>query len=190
MIPKIEDVETPVVGKIYRVKTVYHHSWASNVPIYGPEHEDREFIKFPDDHYHVDWRFVSDQFYRTRLDGYLIRRYLIRRGQILTDDERKHLEWKIRFLHGVVVSTKFCGATGHLNLKMRREMPSYPLPKDIPWLKALEEAYAFARLGACLTCPHRGLSLKGLKPNKDGTITCTGHGLTWNPNSGFLVRST
>ncbi len=68
-----------------------------------------------------------------------------------------------------------------------RETPEYPDVTKITWFTVLEAAYSDARM-KCKTCPHRGLPLDGL-PVKDGVITCTGHGLKWNIETGALCPS-
>lgn len=170
MIPRISEVDTPVVGRFYVVSVVYHRTWKEEVAIYGPAHDDKEFLDFEDVHWHVDWRFSSSRFVQRKL------RYNV------SDPER--------FLHGIVASVHLCSPPKFSKKKMLRETPPYPIASEVPWLKKLEDHYAFNRLPKCLTCPHRGISLKHAKPDEHGIITCPGHGLSWNRNTGFLVRST
>ena len=52
------------VGRFYRVPCVWA-SWPNLGsrprwwPVLGPQHEDEEFIGFPYQHYHVDYRFLN-----------------------------------------------------------------------------------------------------------------------------------
>lgn len=175
MTPRLEDVESPVVGKFYIVPVVFHRTWKREVAIYGPAHEDKEFLNFEDIHWHVDWRFASKRFYDHKR---------LSRSRGISLDECN------RYLHGIVANRELCNAPYEKKRKMMRETPPYPRADTVPWLKKLEEAFTFHRLPRCRTCPHKGISLKHVKPNAQGLVTCTGHGLTWNVNTGMLVRGT
>jgi hypothetical protein len=169
----INEVTQPVIGRFYVVPTVFNAGWKINVPIYGPPHNDKEYLDFEEEHYHVDWRFVGNRFYRYRLST-----------RFATDCDPSY------FLHGIVTCLKFGNEVRPMRLRMKRETPSYPPPDKIPWLKKLENAYNFHRLPKCRTCPHKGISLCHVKPDNNGLITCPGHGLTWHSVTGALVRGT
>lgn len=168
--PRIEDVSAPFVGAYYLVPTAYNNRWRVRVPIYGPLHEDRDFIGFQEEHWHIDWRFVTHGFYNDRLWT------------------RK--EGAASFLHGIVTSRNMVGddALETRRLRMKRETPPYPPADKVPWLGELEAAFKGRVLPLCRTCPHRGISLRNLEPDKDGVVLCTGHGLAWNVKTGALVR--
>lgn len=172
-VPKVTEVDMPVLGRFYMVPTVFHAGWGRTVPIYGPPHDDAEFLNFKEIHWHVDWRFASESFYRHKITTRF-----------------QHHNNPSRLLHGVVASRIRCGEPVDKRLKMKRETPPFPKASSVPWLKKLEEAFEFHRLPKCLTCPHRGISLKQMTPDANGVITCTGHGLSWNSRTRFLVRST
>ncbi len=163
-----------VIGRYYPIPTVrgrvydYLHDW----PVMGPEHEDAEFINFPHQHYHIDWRFVPGRLFNA-LDG----------GWI-----------------SVVALPLMGKSSGGLGpnpdglpnpvmrrLKCKRELPAYPGEKAT-WLPRLEEKYQDCRLKTPI-CPHRGIALDNLPCNEDGVVTCPGHGLRWNIKTGELVRT-
>lgn len=52
----VETVAMPEVGRRYSVPCIYATDWKCWLPIFGPIHEDKEFIQFPDQHWHIDWR--------------------------------------------------------------------------------------------------------------------------------------
>lgn len=188
MIPNIEDVQNPVIGRFYwvpcvvRPKAADDWHWATEpykvarenwLPVIGPWHEDAEHVGFEPHHFHYDWRFLATSIYQLWLG----------------DD-----------LPGRVFSRVHTGGPFMLNcpepartrrkLKMKREMPEFPLlsprtGKLVHFIPLLEKAFAGQRL-KCLVCPHQGLPLKGL-PVKDGTVICPGHGLKWNVTTGELV---
>ena len=61
-IPRIDDVARVEVGRYYMVPTVWY-PWPDSrqvaVPVIGPRHEDADFLRFPDHHYHADGRFLA-----------------------------------------------------------------------------------------------------------------------------------
>lgn len=158
--------EPCVIGRYYRVPCVDVPMWNGMVPVFGPLHEDREIIGFPEEHWHIDWRFVPSAFIDQRTS----------RGVV----------------HGLVVSWKNArGGIVMLRRKCRREMPDFPTHphsgREVFWLRDLEANHRGARLKCGRICPHRGLPLAGC-PVKDGVVVCPGHGLAWNVDTGELVR--
>lgn len=155
------------VGKFYRVPCVKTNKplWlldaGYSVPVIGPAHEDSDVINFPEDHWHVDWRFVTNDFF----------------------------EFHTRFRAepgGTVISVRnTTSEVFNRRIKCRREMPAFP--NGAPWQTALEKAYADCRLKPGLVCPHRGIPLAGV-PSEGGVIVCPGHGLAWNAATGEMVK--
>ena len=166
--PKIESAGSVVVGNYYSVphvatnKDVFHRKPGTLIPIIGPEHEDAEFINFPFDHWHIDWRFVNRSLFKQRGNGWVVLGTPINVSN--TTNEIIH---KVR--------------------KCLREMPVFP-PARVPWRPKLEAAYAGCKLKPGMVCPHRGIPLNGC-PVKDGVVVCPGHGLRWNVETGELLRS-
>ncbi len=187
-LPRIEDVETPVVGRFYDVPTVDWRRWVNRsglfpMPVLGPLHEDREHIGFSDDHWHFDWRFAPQD-------------------QLVRHMEADHTDDPAIALKSVATAHAVRGSVYRARWKCRRPMPVLPVQFQriegwmgsrpflpIPWLPALERAFAGEKLPACRKCPHRGLPLRGL-PETDGVVVCPGHGLAWDVQTGALVRRT
>jgi hypothetical protein len=176
MTPKISDVDKPEVGKLYLVPCVYS-SWKKGArwwPVIGPWHQDKE-IQFDAFHFHYDFRFFPQRNMMDRSGlGYdLTRVHFIPQSWDGKKDTTTQPEivWRRR--------------------KMQREMPDFPLRLRSGELsnvcKTLEPIYKDAKL-KCMTCPHRGMSLKGL-PVKDGVVVCNGHGLRWNVATGEMVET-
>ena len=161
------------IGRYYSVPTVTGNlsSVRRDWPVFSDKHEDREIIGFPHMHYHIDWRFVS-----RRAIGE-IGRYRWRR---------------IEHLYGLVLHE---GPMNEDNLPasvMRRRkyrgtfedvLGAFPQAK---WLDKLASTYATCRLKN-MTCPHRNISLANCQV-VNGIVTCPGHGLRWNVETGKVVK--
>ena len=161
------------IGRYYSVPTVtgnlatIRHDW----PVFSDKHEDREIIGFDHVHYHVDWRFVSLRMF-SRVAN--LRYYT-------TSDK----------LYGLVLHE---GPMNDNNLPapiMRRRkyrgsfeqvLGTFPKAK---WMDKLVSTYATCRLKN-MTCPHRNISLANC-PVVNGIVTCPGHGLRWNVETGKVV---
>lgn len=141
--------------------------WMSWTPVIGGEHEDFEFIRFGNNHWHHDWRFSSDVVVRdTTIDNPTVCLPLV---VIVPLYSKVETSWRRR--------------------RCLRNMPAYENPKSLRWMGPLENAFGDHQLPpGCTTCPHRGLPLNGIPADQDGVVTCPGHGLSWNLATGRLVR--
>lgn len=159
--PPVESDEPVRLGRYYSVPCVFVSPWKRTVPILGPLHEDKNIIGFPDEHWHIDWRFVDSRWFRTCSARHPV--------------------------HAKVVSAKkTAGGIVRRNLKCKRLMPEFPFVRH-SWMASLEDAFSSARLRAGLVCPHRGISLAGC-PVNNGVVVCPGHGLAWCVATGELSR--
>lgn len=161
------------IGKYYEVPTVHGENLGcvGHWPVLGPKHEDREIIDFPELHYHIDWRFVGNEFYE----------WMVRRG--------RRSPYGLGNIYSLVlVDTKNhkLGPVIHRRMKCKRDFPQYPA--GVRWIDQLYDAYAEARLTDDLICPHRGASLASLPTDDAGCVTCPLHGLRWNLKTRRLWR--
>lgn len=186
MAARIEDLTTPpVVGTRYDVPgVVIPKDWPRTGeegraargrflpgwwPTLGPEHEDREILEFPPWHIHIDPRFVPNSRFKPEL---LISPLNLSRTE---RDPYPPLTHERRIV-------RCC-----------RTMPGWPWNAPIPYFKGhtmwkrLEDEYAGARLKSCKVCPHRGIPLSSMEP-QDGVLTCPGHGLRWDAQTGEIVK--
>lgn len=160
--------DSMTVGKFYTVPAVRVRTWhgfSGWLPVIGPKHEDAEFINFPWQHYHLDWRFAPDSVFK------------------------KLSYWRgPTFVYGAAIQCPDTRGTRVIDegpvqkrMKCKREPPAYPFD-SAPWVKALAAKYACAKLTKGL-CPHRGIPVTAMI--RDGDIlTCPGHGLRWNALTG------
>ena len=143
-VPLVTEVESVEVGRFYLVPCVYmppdgSRSLTGWAPIIGPRHSDEETIKFPDEHYHYDFRFVTAA-QMSKILG--LREPAIAPAVVLDSKYVKDTRWRRRM----------CRHAGP---------PEWPYQRS-PWMAALEDAYASHRLKPdCRVCPHRGLPLNG-----------------------------
>lgn len=168
------------VGKSYLVPCIYvapkqrYGGWAAFMPVIGPRHSDAEHLNFPYEHFHIDWRFVSDRAFQSACD--------MRTGKP----------------HGLVITNthgerKLDGAPVLRRRVCKRPMPDFPRQPGVQTRSAvfvaLEEAHAStcSRLKPGNICPHRGIDLTPFI-QADGTAICPGHGLKWNTTTGELMR--
>lgn len=131
------------------------------VPLLGPLHEDAEIINFPERHWHVDWRFVSQKAW-------------------------DHFSYLRSRLARPISENNVTGQLTRHRLKCKREMPIFPDKSRVLWLEKLEESFQNNCLKPGLICPHRGIPLAGCQV-ENSVVVCPGHGLAWNIESGKLV---
>lgn len=168
---RVEDLTSPpVIGETYLVPCIWGsaltHPRPSSfewIPITGPRHSDSDYIGFNPMHFHFDHQFLSERF-------------------------RKELVHWMNPEPLTYVAEHYDKAVGivHWPLVCVRHVKSYP---RLSFSSALEHGYRNKAV-TCGKCPHRGLPLSSL-PREPGTdiVTCPGHGLRWDLNTGDMVGS-
>lgn len=160
--PRADELDAPpVIGQLYLVPCVPHPRRAGVwFPVLFPRHIDADPpIDFDRPHFAYDPRFLD-------LDLVVPGLAEARAGDVL--------------LHAHVGP----GEPELRPLRCLREMPAFP--NRAYWLPELERAYA-GRRSDCRTCPHRGVSLRGLPEREGGLVECPGHGLRWRLRDGALA---
>lgn len=171
------------IGKFYRVpaiKTLRKSHWYGMwMPIIGPLHRDIEILKFPPEHWHVDWRFAPERALK-------LCRYKQPYSEVVQVLAYDHCDW-------MPADQKYPQIEGGVEMKRmrcKRAWPQYPHTLiQRHWGPALEKAFSECKLKPGLICPHRGISLEGAHREGD-VVTCPGHGLRWNVKTGELVTTT
>ena len=204
---------TPREGRWYRVPCVrafygsdqYLQWW----PVIGPGHSDREILNFPTEHFHVDYRFLSNRKLRvlrsywdenrsapspsgTGADTVFI--FPICAHQIHPTIRRAvdvPYRWRAdHFKPDLLADVSGKREDWFQRRRMLCTSPAFPrYSLRAPWHPALEDAYEHHRLGAHRICPHRQADLSSIDPVA-GIITCPLHGLRWWSDSGRLARHT
>lgn len=160
------------VGRFYRVPAVRVNRWNTFVgwlPVLGPEHEDREIIGFPYQHFHIDWRFAPVAAWNwassLRLGKSGVFSWIIHcpdsRGDKVIEE----------------------GPTLR-RMKCKRELPPYPV-EAAKWLPELSRRFACTRL-INGKCPHRGIPVESMILDGD-VLTCPAHGLRWSAITGEAI---
>lgn len=194
-IPDIETAHEVVVGRYYRVPCTLdgYVDWREPrrlnvvVPILGPLHEDRKFIRFPQQHWHIDWRFVTALFMESRLESY---REQTRDGpyyQSFTQPLVSVIAPNLIPIHRRPHShPAFAGGKMVIRRTLRCKRLFAEFPADAFWIPELELAMR-DNVVCDNICPHRGISLKGVESTDGMTVVCPGHGLRWDKASGRMV---
>ena len=177
-----DNLMVPEVGKFYKVPTIrlLRLSETIVVPVHGSKHEDKQFIKFPYQHWHADPRFMSDRVLHTYEGpfGALPERYAMGLPVAYPRAwDKTHRPWMAQPLDDEPI---------YRLRKCQRTMPLFP--DGAPWLKKLSKHWADYRLDLDNpVCPHRGFTLCDAPRDADGYAVCPGHGLRWNLETGTVV---
>lgn len=159
----------PKIGErawVPSIRVAWNHPdivFSGDLPLIGPKHNDTEVLGFDPEHIHVDLRFVP-------------RKYI---DQI-----------KVPPALRVVIFGKLESGLRYPDIKLRefvclREWPVFP-SEQLSRSKELSEHWSGVQMKKMI-CPHRGISLAAC-PVVNGVVTCPGHGLKWNVETGKLVR--
>jgi hypothetical protein len=134
------------------------------IPILLPKHDDPE-IGAPFQHYHLDFRFLTE--WSLKKAGF---------AWVLAQPHGYGETHQRKFYQEEIV---------YRRMKCKREMPQYP--RHIArWMPTLCAKYKGSRL-VNGKCPHKGIDLSGCVP-VNGVVTCPGHGLMWDVETGKMVE--
>ncbi|MEG4286278.1 Rieske 2Fe-2S domain-containing protein [Microcoleus sp. A006_D1] len=166
----------PIVNRKYLVRCIetigFKYEKTYMLPVIGDFHTDQEIIGFPDEHIHIDWRFLSrsdwSDFSNNGLGADLVYSAVISRQYVVGETEKV--------------------------LRCNRDFPPFPLQipeHHIEWFPHLEKFYCTSSSmpdvdASQERCPHRGTKLSSVACNKHGIKVCPAHGLQWN-SKGNLV---
>lgn len=168
-----ELTELPEVGRYYLVPTVAAELFGRrrHWPVIGPKHNDREFLGFEAQHYHLDGRFLSDG-----------------RVRLLQHATGLRLE---RLVASFAVMLNL-GELRYARRRCHRVEATYNYPGHMPTFANLWAAYAGQTCDrdaqGGIVCPHRRAPLGSLVAH-DGVIRCPLHGLRINASTGVVLAT-
>ena len=160
--------EKVLVGEVYLVPCITVPLWRGAEPapwpILGPAHSDNGAIR-ASTHFHWDVRFFpGGDFFPVRV------------GSVIAVATPRDLMAKVHFMREPV-------EVEYRWLECTREQPEFPI-EQAPWSDALRIAFRDIPLKPGQLCPHQGVYLGGMAQDKEGCVTCPGHGLRWNLGTG------
>jgi hypothetical protein len=151
-------------------RTLNCMSW---VPVWPIDHDDAD-IGFPERHYHIDWRFVSDEDLRCIFG--------VARG---SQSSKLAITDILEHVILLVITTDAVRAGPMERLQIcRRDRLTWPGCHRAP--ERLEPKHKDAKL-RCGRCPHWGFDLRTVKPDSNGIIQCPGHGLCFRADTGEIA---
>jgi len=164
---KIEDCENPVIRGVYMVRHIFVN--ADWIPVFSHKHKDDERYNLnPNEHYHVDWRFASEQ-------------QIINQRKIFSDNSYNFLPERY--------SKEYFAAYSAFNVIEQYRMAEYKRDFDaVPEFPRLVEYMVLKGTKMKkMICPHHGTNMKSCRISINGIVQCPQHGLKWNIKNGDLV---
>ena len=159
-----------ILGKYYQVPAVRVDNWHGFegwLPVVGPKHEDAEIIKFPWEHFHIDWRFAARSLF-DYIASFRGASYVLAWPVQCPDTRGERV-----IQEGPILK----------RMTYKRETPQFPPRPSTSWAPVLAQKYACAKLINGV-CPHRGIPVSAMHREGD-ILTCPGHGLQWNAITGL-----
>ena len=160
------------------------HNKPSWVPVIGPQHDDRQFLKANFQHYHIDWRYLTLGQVKaiqecSKYSGTTVNQIVI--TQVIPEGYNTVIN-----LNNI---DQYPAETYLKDMKRRcsRDFTPYPAVRG-NWLPDMEDAFHGQELIDGHTCPHQLTDLTTISPDSNGNVTCPLHGLTWNQKTGKLVK--
>ena len=199
------------VGKLYPVPHVRARLLTQGRPrwwaVLGPAHDDREYIEFHHRHYHIDYRFLTDDDLREihafntgalnpPLDPTLL---------VITNTAPENWDPRDpRNSHTIPAVMQYLnGRTMYVGLPLESlPTPEYPTgtyirtrrrkmqrqnggpDRQLGWISILRRAYENSKLLPGMICPHRGADLSRISQDEEGVITCPLRRPRWRADTG------
>ncbi len=183
LFPKVTNLRSPpVVGQTYAVPCYRQEAHvvgqaiqgATYLPVYLPAHEDGELLSFPVWHYHVDHRFMSD--------GEVESRYR-QRVQLRGDEKPRSPDLRRSLADSLDLVHTNDGTPDYASVWWKPMVCYASEQRTTASLPALVTHFRDKPL-SCLRCPHKGVNLADIAPDRWGHVTCPAHGLRWNVRTG------
>jgi hypothetical protein len=176
----------PVIGRYYFVPTVTfpYDGVTRDWPVIGVKHADADHLKFPDQHYHFDFRFFTkriwDKFRDHSRDW---------PSTFITEVEAPHARVLSEFHYKTSEDPNLPDTVVYKKLRCRRDFSFLTIGR-LQGFADLHNAYSgrpAIKTNNGFVCPHRHAPLSGLKPDDAGVVQCPLHGLCFNSITGEAV---
>lgn len=155
------------------------------VPISSYLHNDKKHIKFPYDHYHIDWRFATKSVISSSIYSRLP--HTKQAAEVIIFDQ----EYTNDSSHCAVSDKIFYRRVKCRRLYLAAEFfdsPSFDVLKKHQdhFVFTLPETFCNAKLkvdNGRLICPHKGVEIPKDCTDSHGNYVCPGHLLRFNPTT-------
>lgn len=177
--PRITELsEPPVIGRFYMVPTVRWEwaDWERDWPVFLPRHDDVDFFKVAQAHFHVDPRFVPERIWR-HLDRNLWKSAL-ERVQSVPIWRHAHGPWSDREPPEPVWRRRKCRRV-HLRYAYGYQAPPQAIRAHYAGQTCPRNRFGWV-------CPHKRVSLGSIAPD-GGIIVCPLHGLRIRAADGLVL---
>lgn len=189
-----EEIIFPVnvqVGKFYSVPHIKNAA-GEFIPINSHLHEDKKIINFPLKHWHVDWRFLSNEIYEYETSN-CINSFIEGKTILCLHHESEIGVWLPRWVTSSIQVV-------YLKRKCKRSYSAGNFFQENPgrvrntnWVGELAKTFCHSKLkkvGGKLICPHKGIVIDESCKDLDGNYVCPGHLLKFNPETLQVVQHT
>lgn len=163
-----------VVGQKYIVPTIKLIDWilflsfkGNFLPVLLPPHNDREVISGSNLHYHIDFRFVSENFFK-----HYMKNSAERKAIFVFPVEEKELSYKELICRRKQITIKSLISDLFIDWQVFRKI----------------EKLCEKRIMKAMICPHKGTNLNSCEIIND-CVQCPMHGLKWDVKSGNLIKN-
>ena len=181
-----------VAGRRYTVRCVQadleHRGMPRWWPVLGPMHRDAEILNIDFEHWHIDWRFVSDRRMRRLIAG-----LSERHERIQHENDLAAIVIDVWTTGRHDSDGRWCTPkpTDRRRRCRRERLPRWSNQSTEPtWRADLEHAYRDVKLvlreGQWI-CPHRGAVIASADRSTNTTIECPLHGLVWCTQTRALI---
>lgn len=181
MTPRITEFSgTPSVGQWFLVPTLrgYWNNRFGTFPVIGAPHSDAEFLDFPEEHYHIDGRFLAprvwqqlENLFQSSERAVAARPYMLYTYKNEKFPQGNVIAWRKRQFHRHFDYPFKDARTKQFRRLWRAFEGAHVVQGEYGW-----------------ECPHRRAPLYNIIPDAKGRIVCPLHGLCWDAKTGANVR--
>lgn len=162
------------------------------IPINTHLHDDKKVLKFKWKHWHIDWRFVSEVFWKLKIahetdfDGKKSSKGKLEVANIVILREDDPEKWHTNGISDPTIYYRRvkCKRQYFANTFYERDIHLHTKYKHNNWLIELPKLFCNSKLkqvGSALICPHKGAHIDKNCKDTDGNYVCPAHLLRFDP---------